>query len=71
LATGENDPNLEQEAIEDLKEQEPLYIFDSAIYEPSDWLANDYPQKLKQFVIENYEYVGKVYYADVYRLIDQ
>ncbi|MFQ5473012.1 MAG: hypothetical protein ACE5FA_09035, partial [Dehalococcoidia bacterium] len=63
--------DLEEEAIRDLDERKPLYIFDSAIYEPEDWLANAYPEKLKQFVEENYEYVGKVYYADMYRLRGQ
>jgi len=62
--------NFEDEAIRDLNERKPLYIFDSAIYEPDDWLANAYPEKVKKFVDENYEYVGKIYYADMYRLKD-
>jgi len=62
--------DLEAEAIADLRRRKPLYIFDSAIYEPQDWLGNAYPEKVKQFVDENYEYLGKVYYADMYRLKD-
>lgn len=61
-------PELEEEAIEHLREEKPLYIFDSAIYEPEDWLANSYSHRVKQFINEEYDYIGKVFYADMYRL---
>jgi hypothetical protein len=63
--------DLEDEAIRDLAENRPLYIFDSAVYEPDDWLANYYPERVRRFIEENYEYLGKLYYADLFRLRDQ
>lgn len=59
---------FEDEAVRDLAKNKPVYIFDSAIYEPDGWLANYYSEPVSDFIKANYEYVGKVYYADVYRL---
>lgn len=62
---------FEDEAIRDLAESRPLYILDSAVYEPDDWLANYYSEPVKEFIEANYEYVGRLYYADVYQLREQ
>ncbi len=63
------DPKFEQEALRDLQARNPLYIVDSARYEPKAWDAsNYYPTRIKSFIDANYDFVGKVYYADVYRL---
>ena len=58
-----------QEALADLEDNKPLYIIDSARYEP-DRPSNYYAVEIKAFIDEHYEYVGKVYYADVYLLKD-
>jgi len=56
------------ETIEELRQTRPVYIIDSA--QPP--LFEDYeryhPPVFRQFLQENYEYVGKVYFADIYRV---
>lgn len=59
---------FEEEAIRELAANRPVYIFDSAVHEPDDWLANYYSEAVKRFIEANYDYVGKLYYADLYRL---
>lgn len=55
------------EALADLETNRPAYIVDSAIYEK--WAeGKTYTQQIKDWIVENYDYVGKVYYADVWRL---
>lgn len=55
------------EAIEELNANPPVYVIDSAVYE--DWSAGKkYTHEIKAWIVANYDYVGKVYYADVWRL---
>jgi hypothetical protein len=63
------DEKYEIEALRDLQNEPPLYVIDSAVYE-EDGLrdANYYPVLIKRFIDENYEYIGRLYYADIYRL---
>jgi hypothetical protein len=72
------------DAISDLEANPPLYIFDSAKYEYrlDQWgyplpevarlrVQEDveyYGQRVTEWIRENYDYLGKVYYADAYRL---
>lgn len=58
-----------QEALADLEDNKPLYIIDSARYEP-ERPSNYYAVEIKAFIDEHYDYVGKIYYADVYLLKD-
>jgi hypothetical protein len=56
-----------QEALVDLQRNKPVYIIDSTSYET--WREHRYdPPEIKDFIDEHYDYVGKIYYADVYRL---
>jgi len=63
------DEKYEIEALADLQNESPLYVIDSAVHE-EDGLrdADYYPVSIKRFIDENYEYIGRLYYADVYRL---
>lgn len=55
------------EAIAELDVNRPAYVIDSAIYE--EWAeGKGYTQRIKDWIVQNYDYVGKVYYADVWRL---
>ncbi|MDO8615554.1 MAG: glycosyltransferase family 39 protein [Dehalococcoidia bacterium] len=53
-----------------LREAMPVYIIDSA-QRPlfQDW-RKFHPPELMLFISENYEYAGRIYFADVYRLKD-
>ncbi|MCH8814742.1 MAG: glycosyltransferase family 39 protein [Chloroflexi bacterium] len=63
------DEKYEIEALGDLQNQPPLYIIDSAAYESDSLKAeNYYPVRIKEFVDKNYDYLGRLYYADLYRL---
>ena len=54
-------------ALAELNEDPPLYVIDSAIYE--DWSKQKrYTSEVKEWIVANYDYVGKVYYADVWKL---
>lgn len=56
-----------QEAIAELNESRPVYVIDSAAHER--WSEGKlYAVQVKEWVADNYDYVGKVYYADVWRL---
>lgn len=55
------------EALTELNSNPPVYVIDSAIYE--EWSAQKrYTTEIKDWIVENYEYEGKVFYADVWRL---
>lgn len=61
------DGDYEAEAIADLSADPPLYIADSAVHEEENPL-NYYSQPVSDWIKENYDFVGRVYFADVYRL---
>ena len=62
------DEKYEIEALRDLQDEPPRYVIDSAAYEPDSLKAeNYYPARIKEFVDENYDYIGRLYYADLYR----
>ncbi len=56
------------EVVADLELARPVYFIDS-VQAPlfDDWAAA-HPPELRAFVSENYDYVGRIYFADVYRL---
>ena len=55
------------QAERDLAANPPKYIIDSARYDP--WEPGRYDDSgLRSFIADRYEYLGKIYYADVYRL---
>ena len=55
------------EALDELRADPPVYVIDSAIYEG--WSQYElYTREVKAWILANYEFVGKVYYADVYVL---
>jgi 4-amino-4-deoxy-L-arabinose transferase-like glycosyltransferase len=62
-------PEYEQRAIEEMETHYPVYIVDTASLEHGSDI-NYYSLPIHQWIEENYEYVGRVYYADVYRLRD-
>jgi hypothetical protein len=54
-------------AIVELNANKPLYVVDSAAYEVfKRW--QHYAWDIREWIHENYDYVGYIYYADVYRL---
>lgn len=60
----------EEEALADLARTPPAIIIDSAAYEPDPRAtSNYYPALIKEWIDENYDYLGRFYYADLYRLI--
>lgn len=62
----------ELEALADLQNEPPLYVVDSAVYESGNLKAeNYYPVRIKAWIDENYDYLGRLYYADLYRLKGQ
>jgi len=61
------DEKYEREAVQELSANPPAYVVDSAIYEKKTEL-NYYSEPIKQWIEQNYVYVGKVYYADIWRL---
>jgi len=55
-----------EKALEDLKEEPPAFFIDSARYEIR---SDSYDRSgFDQFLADRYQYLGKMYYADVYRL---
>jgi 4-amino-4-deoxy-L-arabinose transferase-like glycosyltransferase len=65
----EVEEKYEVAALQDLRADPPAYIVDSAVYEENRLRdANYYPVLIKGFIDENYEYIGRLYYADIYRL---
>lgn len=61
------DEKYERQAVEQLSESPPAYVIDSAIYERKTEL-NYYSEPVHQWVEQNYDYVGKIHYADIWRL---
>ncbi len=55
------------QALTELNADPPLYVIDSAINE--EWSEQKrYTTEIKEWIIANYDYVGEVFYADVYKL---
>lgn len=66
-AVNYDDRNFQQMLL-DLKVTHPKYIIDSAqapLFEDYD---ESHPPELMEFIDSNYDYIGRVYFADVYRL---
>jgi len=61
------DNGLLNDALGDLNADKPVLIIDSARYEPPTDMNYDRAAVL-DFIKANYDYAGKVYYADIYRL---
>ena len=61
------DPDYEDEAIAELSADPPTYVLDSAVYERRT-VINYYSVPVHNWVVENYDYLGRVEHADVYRL---
>jgi len=61
------DEKYEQDAIRELSANPPVYVIDSAIYEDRTKI-NYYSEPVHEWIEQNYDYVGKIYYADVWRL---
>lgn len=61
------DEKYEREAIAELSENPPLYVVDSARYEGASAI-NYYSYPVHKWVVQNYDYVGKIYFADIWRL---
>jgi 4-amino-4-deoxy-L-arabinose transferase-like glycosyltransferase len=65
----EVDKGLVPRAVAELERSKPVYIIDSTRYET--WRERRYyPPEIQAFIAEHYDYLGKIYYADVYRLRD-
>jgi 4-amino-4-deoxy-L-arabinose transferase-like glycosyltransferase len=63
------DQGYVDEALHDIESHPPKYIIDSARFDP--WEPGRYDSSaIRAFIADRYEYVGKVYYADLYRLRD-
>ena len=63
------DESLVADALKELREQTPTFVIDSARYEE---FSNPYDRSgFDQFLAERYEYLGKMYYADIYRLKEE
>jgi hypothetical protein len=57
-----------EEALASLEAEKPVIILDTVpIFEDGDW-EEFHPQRVLDFFAANYDYVGRVYFADVYRL---
>ena len=54
--------------IADLEEARPKYIVDSALMPLFEDYDESHPPQLMEFIEGNYDYVGRIYFADVYRL---
>jgi 4-amino-4-deoxy-L-arabinose transferase-like glycosyltransferase len=61
------DEKYEREAIDELSAHPPVYVVDSARYEKPTPI-NYYSYPVHEWVVKNYDYVGKIQYADVWRL---
>ena len=56
-------------ALEDLKEETPTFVIDSARYQMRGYSYDR--SGFDKFLADRYEYLGKMYYADVYRLKEE
>jgi len=61
------DQSLVDDALEELQEETPAFVIDSARYGPPREHRYD-RSDFDQFLADRYEYLGKMYYADIYRL---
>ncbi len=61
------DGGLVEAALRDLEEKPPVLIIDSARYSPARAYGYD-RAPFDRFLAQRYQYLGKLYYADVYRL---
>lgn len=68
-AVNYDDRNL-AELIVDLRTTRPKYIIDSAQMPLFEDYDESHPPELMRFIEENYYYIGRVYFADVYELRD-
>jgi Dolichyl-phosphate-mannose-protein mannosyltransferase len=62
------DPEAMGKILTDLEAARPVYVIDSLqapLFE--DW-NESHPAEFNRFISENYEYVGRAYFADIYRL---
>jgi 4-amino-4-deoxy-L-arabinose transferase-like glycosyltransferase len=63
-----NDEYVEQ-ALAELNADPPVYVIDSAVNEQ--WSQQKlYTPEIKAWIVENYDYVGEVYYAEVWKRKD-
>jgi 4-amino-4-deoxy-L-arabinose transferase-like glycosyltransferase len=63
------DHSFEQEALADLKANPPRYVFNSKLDQPPITPSDAYyPYDIYNWVQENYDYVGQIYYAYVWQL---
>ena len=56
----------QDEAVRELSANPPLYVIDSAAYEKKE--LEEHSGKVRAWLKANYDYIGKVYYADVWVL---
>jgi hypothetical protein len=65
------DHDFEQEALADLKADPPKYVFGSKLDQPPE-IPNDdyYPYAIYNWVKDNYDYVGQIYYAYMWQRKD-
>lgn len=56
------------EAMRDLRRNRPAVIVDSLSIDLVGSRAGDLPTEFSEFLAENYEYVGRLHYAQIYRL---
>jgi hypothetical protein len=64
----EYDEEALHQMVTDLEEAKPIYFIDSAqapLFE--DW-SGAHPEELRTFLSENYDYAGRITFANVYRL---
>jgi 4-amino-4-deoxy-L-arabinose transferase-like glycosyltransferase len=61
-----NDEYVDQ-ALAELNADPPLYVIDSAVYEGWNGWKN-YRFQVREWIEQNYDYEGRMFYADVYRL---
>jgi 4-amino-4-deoxy-L-arabinose transferase-like glycosyltransferase len=64
------DESLVEDTLKDLQKEPPAFVIDSARYGPPRYHRYD-RSGFDQFLAERYEYLGKMYYADIYRLEDK
>ncbi len=63
------DNKFEQQAIADLKQNMPKYVFNSDLDQPPAERGGEYyPYEMYAFIQENYDYIGRIYYAHVWQL---
>jgi 4-amino-4-deoxy-L-arabinose transferase-like glycosyltransferase len=64
------DESLVEDTLKELKEETPTFVIDSARYGPPRKHRYD-RSGFDQFLADRYEYLGKMYYADIYRLKEE